>query len=79
MNSRSFTYAIHSSHRCTRSSISHTAHVWLSLSSTIVFVKRAEEALDVRLAHQQIERELDDLGLHRRAAFGAATLERFAQ
>ena len=37
-------------------------------------VKRAEEAFDVGLAHEQIERELDDLGLHVRAALRAAAL-----
>ena len=36
--------------------------------------EHAEEALDVGLAHQQIERELDDLGLHLRDALGATTL-----
>ena len=34
--------------------------------------ERAEKPFDVRLAHQQIERELDDVGLHLREAFRAA-------
>ena len=50
------------------------AQVWLSLSSTIVLRQRAEESFDVGLAHQQIERELHDVGLHVRAALGAAPL-----
>ena len=74
VNSRSFTYAIHSSHRWPSSSISHTrAGVALALLDHRLG-QRAEEAFDVRLAHQQIERELDDLGLHVRAALGAAAL-----
>ena len=40
--------------------------------------QRAEEALDVRLAHQQIERELHDVGLDLREALGAAALGRLA-
>ena len=40
--------------------------------------EHAEEALDVRLAHQQIERELDDLGLDFRAALRAMAFGRLA-
>ena len=35
------------------------------------FCQAAEEPLDVRLAHQQIDRELHDFGLHRGEAVGA--------
>src|SRR5262245_56671207 len=38
--------------------------------------KSAEEAFDVRLAHQEIERELHDVGLHGRETFGALPLAR---
>ena len=62
------------SQRCSSSSISQTLQPWLSVSSTMVFVSAAEKAFDVGLAHQQIERELHDLGLHRRQALGAAAL-----
>ncbi|OLE82625.1 MAG: hypothetical protein AUF76_08700 [Acidobacteria bacterium 13_1_20CM_2_65_9] len=40
--------------------------------------QRAEEAFDVRLTHQQIERELDNVGLHLRQAIGAAARGRFS-
>jgi hypothetical protein len=36
--------------------------------------QRAEEPLDVRLAHQQIDRQLHDVRLHTREALGAPTL-----
>ena len=39
--------------------------------------ERAEESLDVGLAHQQIERVADHLGLHVGKALGAAALGRF--
>ena len=40
--------------------------------------QRAEKSFDVRLAHEQIERELHDFGLHVREALRAAVLAGFA-
>jgi hypothetical protein len=39
----------------------------------------AEKALDVGLAHQQIERELDDVGLHLCEALGPPAFARLAR
>ena len=38
--------------------------------------QRPEETVDIGLAHEQIDREPDDVGLNLREAFGAATLGR---
>jgi hypothetical protein len=37
------------------------------------FRQTAEEAFNVRLAHKEVERELDDFGLHLGEALGAPT------
>ena len=50
---------------------SHTAQAWLSHSSTSVLHEHAEEPVDVRLADEQIERELDRVALNLRHALGA--------
>ena len=73
---RSFTYAIHRS-QCGSLLVDqpHRARVALALLDHHLR-KPAEEAFDVGLAHQQVEGELDDLGLHARAALGAAVFER---
>ncbi|PYR59296.1 MAG: hypothetical protein DMF91_15165 [Acidobacteria bacterium] len=55
----------------------HTARVVLALFDHRLR-QRSEEALDVRLAHQQIQRELDNLSLDLRAALSAATLTSLA-
>jgi hypothetical protein len=52
----------------------HRARVALALLDHCLR-QSAEKAFDIGFAHQQIQRELDDFRLHRRAAFGSPMLE----
>ncbi len=56
------------------SSSSHTPQAWLSQSSTSDLDERPEEAGDVRLADEQVERQLHGVALDVGHALGAAAL-----
>ena len=60
------------------SSISHTPHAWLSPDFDQRLGELAEEAFDVGLAHEEIERELNGAGLNLHHALGVTPLRGFA-
>ena len=75
VKSRSSTYAIHRSQRCCVARLDQPDAAGVALA---FFDQRlhehAEEALDVRLAHEEVERELHGIALDVRHALGPAPL-----